>query len=496
MYILSESKTLSLTDNTIKGFLWMFSGKGFQAIFQFIVTVVLARLLTPNDFGVVSAATVVITFTSIFSMVGVGPALVQRPKLTEYHIRTAYVITIFLSLFFSILMYVSSNAIASFFNIIEMQKVLKIMSIIFILKGFSIVSESLMQRDLRFKLFASIEVVSYLAYAIVGISSAFLGYDYWSLVFAQIFQSLVKTILLITTQKHSKRLMFHKESAKELLFFGGGYTLARISNQFALQADNLVVGKWLGPSALGLYTRAYQLMVMPSNLFGQVMDKVLFPVMAQIQDDRKQLSHSFKVGITAVAFFTIPSGILICLLSKEIVIVLFGEKWVSLVPALQVLSLGLVFRTGYKISDSLARATGAVYKRALRQVVYAIGVFFGAWIGQYWGLEGVAIGVLFAIFINYSLMTHLSMQFIDLKFKDIIKAHVPGLILGLLSIASVLFVKLLTNLIYLHPIFIILFSSLLFLFIVLVLFKFNVEKILGHEVNWIKNRVLQIILKR
>src|SRR5699024_11672517 len=105
-------------------------------------------------------------------------------------------------------------------------------------------------------------------------------------------------------ENHSMKFSLHKESAKELLFFGGGYTIARISNQFALQADNLVVGKWLGANALGLYSRAYQLMVMPANLFGQVMDKVMFPIMSQIQNKQEQLLQSYRIGITAIAFFT------------------------------------------------------------------------------------------------------------------------------------------------------------------------------------------------
>src|SRR5699024_6251736 len=141
-------------------------------------------------------------------------------------------------------------------------------------------------------------------YGIVGLGSAFMGFDYWSLVYAQISQNLIKTLLLILVERHNMKPQLDWESAKELLFFGGGFTIARLSNQFALQADNLVVGRWLGSSALGLYGRAYQLMIMPTDLFGQVMDKVLFPAMARIQNKQKQLSKSFRVGITAVAFFT------------------------------------------------------------------------------------------------------------------------------------------------------------------------------------------------
>ncbi|MCJ7840676.1 lipopolysaccharide biosynthesis protein [Lederbergia sp. NSJ-179] len=490
------TKNSTLTEKTFNGLFWMFSGKGFQAVFQFIVTIVLARLLTPNDFGVVSAATVVITFTTMFSMVGVGPAIVQRPNLTELHIRTGYVITILLSVIFTLLMYTFSGLIANFFNIVELINVLKVMSVIFLLKGFSIISESLMQRELRFKLIAGIEVISYFIYAVTGIICALLGFDYWSLVYAQIIQNIVKTFLLIKYQRHNMVPKFDLKSARELLFFGGGYTIAQLSNQIALQADNLVVGKWLGPTALGLYSRAYQLILMPANLFGQVMDNVLFPVMSQIQNKRDQLTQSFRLGITAVAFFTIPVGIMICLLSEEIVIVLFGEAWINLVPALQVLSLGLVFRTGYKISDSLARATGAVYKRALRQIIYAIAVFTGAWVGHHWGIAGVSVGVLFAIIINYCSMTQLSMQFVDLTIVEIIKSHFPGVVLGIFAYLSVFIVKTITNFIFLPAIFIILFSGIIFLLIVLILFRLNIDRILGKEVILVKAKIVNLVAKK
>src|SRR5699024_8902203 len=279
---------------------------------------------------------------------------------------------------------------------------------IFILKGVGIVSESLLQRKLKFNIFVRITVLSYFVYGLSGVVFALFGFNYWSLVIAHILQNLVQTLLLVFSERHDMRLQLDGDSMKELIFFGGGFTIARISNQFALQADNLVVGRWLGPNDLGLYSRAYQLMVMPTNLFGQVIDKVLFPAMAQIQSQQEKLTTSFRLGISAIALLTIPTSIFFVFYSQEIVLILFGKDWLDLVPALQILAVGLLFRTSYKISDSIARATGAVYKRAWRQVIYAIVVATGAWIGQHWGIEGVVIGVLIAIGINYFLMTNLS----------------------------------------------------------------------------------------
>jgi len=474
----------------------MFSGTGLQAGLQFAVTITLARLLTPHDFGVVSAAMVVITFTTIFSLIGVGPAIIQHPKLNDLHIRTGFLITVLLSFLFMIGMFLMSPLIATFFEIPELTLILKVLSIMFVTKGFAVISESLVQRKLKFKLLAGINIVSYLTYALVGIVLALIGFNYWALVMAQITQSIVKSILLIVTENHSMKFSLHKESAKELLFFGGGYTIARISNHFALQADNLVVGKWLGANFLGLYNRAYQLMVMPANLFGQVLDKVLFPLMAKVQNKKEPLSQSFRVGITSVAFFTIPVSLFIFIYSKEIVLILFGKRWLDLMPALQILSLGLLFRTGYKISDSLARATGAVYRRAWRQVIYAIMVFFGSWIGHHWGITGVSTGVLLAIVINYILMTHLSMKFINLTVVDFIKIHFPGLFTGILVVLSV-FITSKINIIYNLNDFVLMFISfVLFATFVFLLFLLKIDQLLGNEVVWIKNRVLSMIRKK
>src|SRR5699024_10095410 len=130
----------------------MFSGTGLQAGLQFAVTITLARLLTPHDFGVVSAAMVVITFTTIFSLIVVGPAIIQHPKLNDLHIRTCFLITVLLSFLFMIGMFLMSPLIATFFEIPELTLILKVLSIMFVTKGFAVISESLVQRKLKFKL--------------------------------------------------------------------------------------------------------------------------------------------------------------------------------------------------------------------------------------------------------------------------------------------------------------------------------------------------------
>lgn len=165
-------------------------------------------------------------------------------------------------------------------------------------------------------------------------------------------------------------------------------------------------------------------------------------------------------------------------------------------PALRVLSAGLVFRTGYKISDSLARATGAVYRRAWRQVLYAVAVFFGAWIGTNWGIFGVSFGVLGAIILNYCLMSHLSLQHIKFSWIQIVQAHVPALFLGGAAALDVLIVDWMSMTVSMPSIVRILLSGLLFLATVGILVKLNAERFLGKDVLWIKEQVVEMVRGR
>src|SRR5690625_1967337 len=369
-----DNKQKSLFKTTLNGLLWMFSSTGTQAILQAIVLVVLARLLTPEAFGIVSAAVVIISFSNIFTTLGVGPAIIQRKQLNNKHIYTGFTTTILLNLILGSIVFFFSPIFALFFGIEELREVLKVLSLLFIIRGFGIVPEYLVRRNLKFKFYSILNVCSYAAYGFTGIALAFMGFGVCALVAAHISRELFKTIALLIKQPHTKKIGIEVKEFKELYYYGSGVSIASVFNQLATQGDNLVVGKFLGAEALGLYTRAYQLMVMPANLFGTVMDRVLFPAMSRIQDDIKRVSEWYITSITLLAIVILPISIFIAIMAEQIVLILFGEGWEGVVIPLQILSIGLLFRTSYKISDSLVRAMGAAYRRAWRQAIYAISI--------------------------------------------------------------------------------------------------------------------------
>jgi O-antigen/teichoic acid export membrane protein len=432
----------SLTQRTLGGMAWAAVGSGANAALKVLVLVLLTRLLTPTDFGVVGAALVVISCSLIFSQLGMGPALVQRPVLEPVHISTAFFASTGFGLLVGGLVWLLAPLIAGFFRMEQLAPVVRVLALVFPIAGLSHVAENLVQRSLRFRLLANADVLSYgLGYGLIGVVLALSGWGVWALVAGQLSQAVLRATILMRAVPPRFAPRPRWTAFRELMGFGVGLSAARIGVLLGNQVDNLVVGRWLGPVALGLYSRAYQLMSVPTALFGDVLDKVLFPTLARVQDDPRRLATAYLQGTAVIALVTLPAGIVAAVLAPELVAVAFGSRWEGLVPPFQVLALGMMFRTSYRMSDSLARATGRVYRRAWRQWLYAGLVFLGALIGQRQGITGVATGVLAALFLNYLLMAQLSLEVGGISWSRFVQVQFPAmrlaLLLGLVTVALV-----------------------------------------------------------
>ena len=418
----------NLTRSTLSAFGWQFTSFVAQALLQLLVLAVLARLLSPDDFGVLGFAMIFVGFAALFSQLGVGPALIQRSELSSVHIRVGFTLSILLSLIFTILIITTAPLAAVLMKNDQVTGVLKVVSFNFFIAGFGVVAESLLRRNLRFKRLMWANVWSYLiGYALLGIVLAWLGYGVWALVAATLGQSVLKSALLIVFNPHPVLPTLARREARELLFFGGGFTLAHFLNYSANQGDYFVVGRMLGSEALGVYTRAYQLMMLPAKYIGQVLTVVLFPVMAKLQDKRQQLTRAYLASIAMITLASAPMGVLMVTLAPEIVEVLLGPKWTDTVLPFQILAIGVVARGSYKIDDALAKALGFLYQRSLRDAIYAVAVVLGALIGLRWGLAGVALGVLGAVVLNYILALQMSVKLLGCSWSQIIEALLPAI---------------------------------------------------------------------
>ena len=427
-----------LAHRTITGMVWTAWGKAARVVLQFLILAAMARLLSPTEFGVVSAALVVTGFSTIFSQIGLGPALVQRPELEPRHLDTAFGGSVMFGTLLGAIVWLGAPAAAQFLRIESVQPVLRVLAWIFPVQGIGIAAESLMRRELRFRWLANLEVATYgLGFGIVGIALALAGWGVWALVVGQMTQVVVRSAVLVVARPPNLRHPFEPRAFGELFYLGGGFTLARAADYVAGKGDNMLVGRYLGPEALGFYGRAYSLMSAPAYAYGAVLADVLFPAMAKVQDNPRRLAAAYRRGVAFIALLTLAPSAALILLAPEFIDVALGSHWGAAVIPFQILSIGMLFRTSYKMSDALARGTGAVYRRAWRQILYAALVLAGAWIGKQWGMAGVAWGVLGALTINFVLMAELSLGVAGLTWWDFWQIHVPAV---RLTVASLPFV--------------------------------------------------------
>jgi len=429
-----SQKHSSLSNSLIGGFLWQYAAVGSQGIAQLLVLTVLSRLLKPEDFGVLGSAMIFVGFAALFSQLGVAPALVQRQQLTERHLRVGLTLSFAFGFVMVAVLWAVAPWIAHFFRDARIAPVLRYVSLTFLFSGIGVVSEALLQRRLQFRKLMWINLGSYvLGYGVIGIGLALNRFGVWALVGASVSQSVLKSLFLIGNQPIPWLPLVARAEARDLLRFGAGFTLARALNYGATQGDNLVVGRLLGADSLGTYSRAYQLMLIPATYFGYALERVLFPLMARVQEERAILTRLYLSGTTAIGLATAPIAVVMAVCAPEIIHVVLGSQWTNAVAPFQVLAVGILFRTSYKLGDSLAKARGAVYQRSAREAAYIVFVLTGSVIGSRWGLKGVAFGVLLAVFMNYLSAARLGLRLLGLGWRTYIASQAGAAVIAMVA---------------------------------------------------------------
>lgn len=423
----------------LKGTLWFSSGTLVRAALRILVISVLARLLVPEDFGLVGAAGIFIALAELFSTSGMVYVVVQRTELEQRHVRTAFTWNLLAGVAAGVAVWVLSGLIADFFNMPRLEPILSVLALLFPLNAMSSVSQKLLERELAYGRLAAVEVASYVVgYAMVAVPLALLGYGVWSLVFAQLGASAVRSALLVYSQPHKLRLSADFRTYSEMMRTGAGYSLVRYALYVAHKGDYFVVGRWLGAAPLGLYERAYVLMDLSNTLLASALQTVLFPAFAKLQTDKQALALAFERVSALLGLVFLPVGVVASLLAPEIIAVLLGGQWSAAVDPFRILALGMVFRTGFKISVILANGVGAPYRNAGALVVYAIVVVAGALVAVPYGITAVAAATLFALLVVFILLTQLSLVLTGLSWGRLFRAYVPAICLTLVAGAATL----------------------------------------------------------
>ena len=418
----------SLTQEAVNGVAWQAIAVGANIVLRAAILILLARTIDAPEFGIIAAATVVISLAEKLSQIGVARVLVQRLTLTQEEVKSAFAISLYTGLVATVLIFMAAPLLATLLRIERLDVYIRFLAITLLVNNLATVPAALLQRDRRFRAMGMIELSSYvIGFGLVALPMARAGYGSWALAMAQMAQVGSRAVVLFFMRRTAIRLWPSRKAAGELLNVGTGYSAGQVGNFVATQVDYLIVGRWLGVDALGFYNRAYQFLMLPTQLFGTAVSAVLFPSVASIQDQPERVARAYLRALGVIAMLTLPVSGALAVLAPELIHVVLGKSWAGMTVPFQILITTLLFRTSYKISDAITLAMGSMYRRAWRQWIYAGAVMAGALIGTKWGIAGVSVGVGGAVVLNFLMMMHLARQVTSLGLAPIALVHLRQL---------------------------------------------------------------------
>lgn len=419
--------------------LYAVAAKMASSLGQLISTVFLARLLTPEDFGIVTTCMLVIGFATKFGGFGFHQGLIQRKAaISNRHVNTLFTIDLTFKSLLWLAIFFAAPYLAVYFNEPVLASVLPILSIYILLECFSTTPLTVLKRDVDFKSASINETVEMAVTLCSSIVLAFSGFGLWSLVYSKLIGISVAGILAIQKTGWWPRLWFDRQSARELFHFG---VMIFVRNLFRYGADNVdyfFVSKYIGSQALGLYEKAFVLMRMPQKRITRAVNRVLFSAFSRIQDEPERIRKIFRKVVLAVTLPAYPLMLGMAVLAHPFIAVVLGEKWLGAAVPLQIMCVAGMLRSIDPFLNSILTATGyvksTVTRRGLEFILLAVTTF----IGSHYGIEGVAVAVGLSSIIVMILMMNVITRVTSLTWGDYWAPQIPALSAGLGMLAVVL----------------------------------------------------------
>lgn len=371
---------------------WNALAKFGTQLFQLIVAAVLARLLSPEDFGLVAMVFVFSGFVSAISSAGMSSAVVQFRALDAEDFGTVLCLSLIVGGVMTLLFAGLATPIAAFYGLPEIAPVVVVISISFLVAASSRVPLGLLERQLAFRTIALIRVTAALVGGVIGIAAALLNGSYWALIAQLMCTEVLTTVLIYAAARWRPRLRFDRRVARMVIGFSGHLTLFNVINHSARNFDNLLIGRLLGAASLGFYNRAYALMLYPVNVLATVVTPVLHPVLVDMQGDTPRMSRAYLRIARLIAMLSFPLMTVLGLLAPEVIQIVWGPGWERSGPVFRILCVVGAVQSIVSASSSIFLAVGRANLLLRIGTLNAIAAMSGIAIGLRWGIEGVAIG--------------------------------------------------------------------------------------------------------
>jgi PST family polysaccharide transporter len=383
-----------------RGMGWATVGQVGAEGLRIVTGFALARFMTPEEFGLVGMVTVIANYASVLLNFGFGSALVQRRQTSTADLSTVFWFNVLVGVLLTGLFAVASPALAAFYGRPELELISAVLALNFLLLAPSIVQRTMLHRELRFRGLAVVDLVATVVSSVLALGMGVTGWGTWSLVAWTLSRSAVQTVGSVALYRWIPALTFSRASVREMFGFAANVTASETLGYVAANVDRLLVGKFLGAGALGIYEQAVRLMMLPVANTSMVLGRVLFPALARMQDEPDRARGVYLKSVRMSMFVASPFLVGLLVAAEPFVAVAYGPGWDDLVPVLRLTALTGLASTLMTLATSVFRSTGqANLELRVGSVRRILGVAF-ACVGVMWNVVAVALGRLLAVLVG------------------------------------------------------------------------------------------------
>lgn len=387
---------MSLKQQSYKAFIWDFTGNIARQSVGFILSIFLARLLAPEDFGLLAMVSVVISLSSSLVDMGLGVALIQRKDVTEEHYGSVFFFNIVVGILLAALLFFGAPLVGSFYDNNQLIPIARTMAVLFILKSIGNVLRIKLRKELLYGIPTKAGIIASVTSGIVGVTMAFNGFGVWSLVVQSVISPIVANVYVFYVFKWRPRLIFKWQALKDLWGFGFRMFLSGLLDSVFVNADSLIIGKLFNSATLGYYYRARSLNMYITQYSSQSIMSVLLPALSKVQDDLERFKNMVFKGYNLINLFAFFLTGVFFVVGDSLILFLFGEKWRDSIPLFKLIILTAY---GYPLSSILVSIlTASGNSKRFLQLEVIKKIFFGAALGFgfLWGIEGYLIANILA----------------------------------------------------------------------------------------------------
>lgn len=422
---------------TFIGVIWASFQRFGTMIISFISNLVLARLLTPKDFGTVGMLLFFISISQVFIDSGFGAALIQKKDTDNRDYSTIFFLNIAISIVLYGILFITSPWIANFYDTPILTLMLRIEGLVLFGNALSVIQTALLRKQMNFKSLAIANLIGNSIGTILAITAAKYGCGVWSLIIRVLCVSFLTSGALWILSRWRPIRYFNIQSAKELFGFGGFMLLSTLLNTAASNLQTLIIGKLFHQQKLGLYTQAMTLRNVAADSLQSIIGQVLFPDYSSLTDD-SAIARKLNNGFYLIAYFTTALLVLLLIIGKPLIVFMYTEKWVSAAPYFQILCVGGIFYAiqdvNYYVIAAKGKSNLLAYINLIKIPIYIACLFL---LGKYCGIYGILWCIVGYCIISYLILawiatkllrTSLIPQYLSLG-KSIASCIIPGLII-------------------------------------------------------------------